>query len=257
MPHIEIAAEHLFSIAGFPITNTLIASWVTVGALIVFALLARRVRLVPGGMQGTIEVFMAGMLGLMESVLGSREKAERYLPIVGTVFLFILVSNWLGVFPGVGSLTVIDEKTRATLPLLRSAASDLNFTLALGILAVLLVNVNGMRSLGASAHLSKFFTLKNPILSFVGILEFISEFAKIISFSFRLFGNIFAGEVLLTVTAFVAERLTPAPLAPVQPLLVAASLLPFVTLELFVGFVQALVSAMLTTDFLSISVSHH
>lgn len=257
MPHIEIAAEHLFSVSGFPITNTLIASWIAVGALLVVAFAVRRVRPVPGGLQSAVEVFLEGMLGLMASVLGSREKAERSVPIVGTVFLFILASNWLGVFPGVGSLVWVNEKAHSSSPLLRSAASDLNFTLALGILAVLLVNINGMRSLGATAHLSKFFTFKNPILSFVGVLEFISEFAKIISFSFRLFGNVFAGEVLLTVTAFVAARLTPAPLAPAQPILVALGLLPFVTLELFVGFVQALVFAMLMTVFLSIAVSHH
>lgn len=257
MPHIEIAAEQLFSIVGFPITNTLIASWITVATLVAVVLLIKRIRLVPAGLQGAVEVFVEGTLDLMESVLGSREKAERYLPLVGTVFLFILVSNWLGVFPGVGSLVFVDEKAHTTLPLLRSAASDLNFTLALGILAVLLVNINGMRSVGAGAHLAKFFTLKNPILSFVGILEFISEFAKIISFSFRLFGNVFAGEVLLTVIAFVVTRLTPVPLASAQPLLVAAGLLPFVTLELFVGFVQALVFAMLMTVFLSIAVSHH
>ncbi|MBI4137773.1 MAG: F0F1 ATP synthase subunit A [Candidatus Sungbacteria bacterium] len=259
MPHINIAAETLFTIAGFPITNALIASWITVGVLVFLILGVRRLQTIPAGMQNVFEVFVEGSLALMEGVLGSREKAEKYLPLVAAIFLFILTSNWIGILPGVGSIEYIAAGAHGAeerLPLLRSAASDLNFTLALGITAVVLVNAAGIRALGARTHLAKYFTFKNPIRAFVGILEFISEFAKIVSFSFRLFGNVFAGEVLLTVAAFVAALLTPAFLSSLQSGFIALTLLPFLALEIFVGFVQALVFAMLTMVFISIAVAH-
>ena len=256
-PHIDIAAEKLFSIAGFPVTNALITSWIVVGILVVAALSLRRLQTIPAGFQTVFETFIEGFLGLMEGAFGSRARAETYFPIVGTIFAFVLTSNWLGIFPGVGSIQFIEERTHEIIPLFRSAASDLNFTLGLGIVAVFLVNVSGVTALGLKTHLSKFFTLKNPILSFVGILEFISEFAKIVSFSFRLFGNVFAGEVLFTITAFVATALTPTAVGSLQPVIMAGALLPFLGLEIFVGLVQALVFAMLTMVFVSISVAHH
>jgi F-type H+-transporting ATPase subunit a len=126
-------------------------------------------------------------------------------------------------------------------PFLRSAGSDLNVTLALGIVAMTLVNVSGVNALGVWIHVRKFFTFKNPIDFFVGILELLSEFAKIISFSFRLFGNVFAGEVLLVIVGSLAPYVAP---------------VPFLLLEVFVGFIQALVFAMLTMVFISIAVAH-
>lgn len=245
MPHIEIAAEKLFSIGGFPITNTLITSWVVVALLILVAILIRRrTEMVPGGVQNIFEFFVEQFVSLMESVLGSRGTAEKYFPIVGTVFIFILTSNWLGIMPGIGSIgffEVVDHHEKFV-PLFRSAASDLNVTLALSTITVFIIHVLAVGAIGFRAHLSKFFTIKNPIETFVGVLELISECAKIISFSFRLFGNIFAGEVLLVVTGFLMPFGGP---------------LPFLMLEIFVGFVQALVFAMLTTVFISIAVAHH
>lgn len=246
MPHIEIAAEKLAEIFGFPITNALVSSWLAVGILVAVALLLRgRVLLVPRALQNVIEFFMESFLTLMEGVLGSRAKAEKYFPIVGTVFLFILTSNWLGILPGVGSIGFFEETighgTRFV-PLLRSAASDLNMTLALATITVLSVHVLAVGAIGIRPHLGKFFSFKGPIEFFVGILEIVSEFAKIISFSFRLFGNIFAGEVLLVITGFLAPYGAP---------------IPFLMLEIFVGFVQALVFAMLTVVFISIAVAHH
>jgi len=114
--------------------------------------------------------------------------------------------------------------------------------LALAITAVLLVNIMGVRATGFGAHMRKFFTLKSPVDFFVGILEFIAEFAKIVSFSFRLFGNVFAGEVLLAITAFLVPFFIP---------------VPFLMLEVFVGFIQALVFSMLTMVFISLAVQHH
>lgn len=244
-PQIEIAAERIFYFGGFAVTNTLAASWIAAAILIALAVAIRKqIALVPSGLQNVFEFFIDGFLTLMEGVLGSRLLAEKYLPIVATVFLYILTSNWLGIMPGIGSVGFFEEAGHGArfVPLLRSAASDLNVTLALATVTVFAIHILGVGAIGLKTHLSKFFSFRGPIEFFVGILELVSEFAKIISFSFRLFGNIFAGEVLLAVTGFLLPFGGP---------------LPFLALEIFVGFVQALVFAMLTTVFISISVSHH
>ena len=136
----------------------------------------------------------------------------------------------------------IKEGKELFVPFLRSGASDINTTLALAIIALFFVHVIGISAIGFWKHIGKFFTLKSPVDFFVGILEFISEIAKMISFSFRLFGNVFAGEVLLIIMAFLAPYVVP---------------VPFLGLELFVGFIQALVFAMLTTVFISLATAHH
>ena len=245
MPHIAIAAEKLFYLFSFPITNTLLASWVVVGVLVAIALvLSRGMRSVPTGLQNIFELFVEGFLNLMEGVFGSYKKAEQYFPIIATIFLFVIISNWFGILPGVGTIGFFEHHAgeQVFVPFLRSAASDLNFTLALGAIAIILVNAAGFGALGFKAHAGKFFTLKNPINTFVGLLEFISEFAKMISFSFRLFGNVFAGDVLLVIMGFLAPFGAP---------------IPFLRLEIFVGFIQALVFSMLTMVFISIAVAEH
>lgn len=245
MPHIEIAAEKLFAILGLPVTNTLLMGWMVVGVLTTLAfLIFKRISILPSTPQNIFEFFVESLLNLMEGVFGSREKAEKYLPIVATLFIFILLSNWLGIFPGIGSIGFFEERggDKLLIPFFRSPASDLNFTLALALSAVFLVNTLGITAIGFYKHISRFFSFKGPLGFFVGILEFISEIAKMISFSFRLFGNVFAGEVLLVITAFLAPVLVP---------------VPFLMLEIFVGFIQALVFAMLTTVFIGIAVNHH
>lgn len=240
MVNISLRAEELFRIGGFPVTNSLFLSFVVLLVLTAIALLIkRRIALVPAGVQNAFEWTLEAMLDTMDSVLGDRKKAEQYLPLVGTIFFFILFSNWLGLFPGVGSVGIM--KGGDFFPFFRSPASDINFTLALALVAVTTVNIFGAAALGLRGHLKKYFNFGNPIKFFVGILELISEFAKIISFSFRLFGNVFAGEVLLTITAFLVPYLVP---------------LPFMFLEIFVGFIQAFVFAMLVLVFIALSVSH-
>ncbi|MDP3795324.1 MAG: F0F1 ATP synthase subunit A [bacterium] len=245
MLQIEIAAERLFSFLGFPVTNTLVTAWVAAAVLAAVALvIAKGVKLIPAPVQNVFEILVEGLLGIMASLFGSRERAEQYLPLIATLFVFILASNWLGIFPGVGSIGFYEthDGKEVFIPLFRSAASDLNLTIVLAVAAVLFANVSGARALGVGTHLKKFFSFANPINFFVGILELISEFAKIISFSMRLFGNIFAGEVLLVITSFLAPFGAP---------------IPFLMLEVFVGFVQALVFAMLTMVFTSIAVAEH
>ena len=209
--HISLKAEEIFRIGlpggGFPVTNSLILSTFALLVIAGIALaLRRRISLVPGKIQNALESIIDAVLGLMDNVLGSRQKSEKYLPLVATIFLFILTSNWLGILPGIGSIVVRGEETA---PLLRSPASDLNFTLALAIITVFTVNVLGIIAIGFVSHAKKFLNFQSPIAFFVGILEFISELAKLISFSFRLFGNVFAGEILLTIVAFLVPYVVP------------------------------------------------
>lgn len=245
MPHIDIAAEKIFSVAAFNVTNTYIHSLAAAFVIILFSFFVfRRASLVPAAAQGAFEYILDGALSLMLGVMGSKEKAERYAPVVLSIFFLVLVSNWLGILPGVGSVGFykITEGHKLLVPLFRSAGSDLNFTLALGAMAVILVNVFGAAAIGISAHLKNFFSFKGPIDFFVGILELLSEGAKVVSFSFRLFGNIMAGEVLLVIISFLIPYGAP---------------IPFLGLEIFVGFIQALVFAMLTMVFIAIATMEH
>jgi F-type H+-transporting ATPase subunit a len=236
---ISIRAEDIFRIGNFAVTNSMFFAFVTLLVLAGIALFLRRtLKMVPDNTQNIVELVFEGALGLMDSVLGDRRRSEKYFPIVFTIFLFVLCSNWLGLLPGVGSLMV--RSGGSSVPLFRAPAADLNFTLALALIAVTFVNVAGVVVSGWKERLGVFINFKDPISFFTGILELISEFAKIISFSFRLFGNIFAGEVLLTIMAFLVPYLVP---------------LPFFFMEIFVGFIQAFIFAMLTLVFVSMATS--
>ena len=240
MTAISLRAEPLFYLGSFPVTNALALSFIVLIVLFVLAwLLNRRITMVPGPIQNVAEMVIEAALGIMDSVLGDRRTSEKYFPLVFTVFIFILFSNWLGLLPGVGSFVVGTGST--AIPLLRSPASDLNFTLALALIAITFVNVASSRAIGLRKRLSAFINFKSPIDFFIGILEIVSEFAKIISLSFRLFGNVFAGEVLLAVMAFLVPYIIP---------------LPFLFLEIFVGAIQAFIFGMLTTVFVGMAMSH-
>ena len=242
---IEIVAERIFNFLGMPITNTLLTSWLVVIILLfLIYFLSRKINIIPSFLQNIFEFFVDSFLNLLEGIFGSRDVAAKYLPIVATIFIFILISNWLGILPGVGSIGFFEKYNGESIfvPLFRSAASDLNFTLALATMAVFLINFFGIAEVGLKNYLSKFFNLKSPIDFFTGILELISEISKIISFSFRLFGNIFAGEVLLAIMMFLVPYLIPT---------------PFLFLEIFVGFIQALVFSLLTAVFISLAVVKH
>jgi len=236
--HISLKAEEILNFGNFNFTNTLIVSFLMLFILGTFAFVFRKkIFLIPSGIQNLFEYVIEKALDLMEGILGSRFLAEKYFPFVFTIFLFILFSNWFGLLPGVGS--IILKLSHENTPLLRSPSSDLNFTLGLAILAVIFVNLSGIIILGFLKYVKKFINFQNPIKFFIGILEFVSEIIKIISFSFRLFGNVFAGKVLLTIVGFLVPYFIP---------------LPFLFLEIFIGFVQAFVFAMLTLVFISIAI---
>lgn len=229
--HISIVAEEIAKLGPVTVTNSLLTSWLVVGGLCFFGYRAGKgLQLKPGLKQLLWEVPIEALYSLTKNVAGAT-KAIAFFPFIATFFLFILLSNWSGLIPGVGTVKFNH------VPLLRAPSADLNMTLALALSSVGLIQYFGFKSLGAG-YLNKFFNFKNPIFTFVGILELISELAKVISFAFRLFGNIFAGEVLLAVTAFLIPVVVP---------------IPFYGLEVFVGFIQALVFSMLTLVFLNMA----
>ena len=240
--HISLTAETLGHIGPFPITNTLIMSLVSVIVLIVVALMiSRRVRLVPRGLQNVAEFIMEAALNLMDTITGDRQQSLRFFPLVFTFFIFILISNWFGILPGVGSImvTTLEHGEKVAVPLLRSTNADLNVTVALSLISFFAVEFFGIVTISLFKYLKKFFNIsKNPIFTFVGFIEFISEISRIISLSFRLFGNIFAGEVLLIVISFLMPFVLP---------------LPFMFIELFVGLIQAFIFAILTLVFLKVA----
>jgi len=241
MEEISIKAEELFKLGGFGFTNSLALSLVSFSLLVILGIvLGKRLKFIPDKLQSALELIIEKLLGLMESTLGSREKAEKYLPLVATTFIFIFTSNLLGIFPGVGSL-VVHEGGKA-FSFFRSPASDLNFTLGIAIVTVLMTNVFAIFAVGFFKHLSKFFNFKDPISFFVGILEIISELAKTVSLSFRLFGNVFAGEVLLLIIFSLVPYIAP---------------IPFLFLEMFVGFIQSFVFSMLILVSLSLHTAEH
>ena len=240
-----LSAEKIFDLSGFPVTNSLLMSWLV---LIVFGVLAflikRGFNIVPPKLQNFFEFLIEKLIENTEGIFGSRRAAEKYFPIVATIFLFVIFSNWLGLIPIVGPLGIYEmhEGHEVLVPLFRSASADLNFTIALAVTAVMAVNVFGIAAIGVFKHFGKFITFKNPVAFFVGILELISEVVRMLSFSFRLFGNVFAGEVMLVIAAGFLPYLLP---------------LPLLVFEVFVGFIQAAVFAMLTAVFISMAINHH
>jgi F-type H+-transporting ATPase subunit a len=172
------------------------------------------------------------------------EKTKYFFPLLLTFFSYILLQNWFGLFPGIGSIwvKVIEHGEIIKAPLFRGGNADLNTTFTLAIISVVMIQVYGIKFLGFKGYIKKYVNLTNPINFVLGILEIVSELSKILSFSFRLFGNIFAGEVLLTIVAFLVP--------------VLASF-PFIMLEIFVGFIQALVFSMLTAVFISGAIAKH
>ena len=243
--NISFFPEIIAHIYGWPITNTMVMAWLAIAVLAVFSFLAtRRMKEVPGKLQNIAETIISGMVSFMTTVTGDKERTKKFFPLIATFFLFILISNWMGIFPGIGSIGIreVEEGHEVLVPLFRSAYSDLNMTLALGLIAVIAVQVFGVMAVGFFKHVSHFISFKSPISFFTGILELIAEIAKIISFSFRLFGNVFAGEVLIAAIFFLLPLIVP---------------LPFLFLEIFVGFIQALVFSMLTLVFLTVATSKH
>lgn len=255
--HVSLTAETLFHIGSFPVTNAFVNAVVAMVLLLIVALYVRvMIKEVPGKFQGFLEAGIEALLGLFDKVTHNRALSEKFLPISGTLFFFILLSNWLGLLPGTGSIGLyhVVDGVREFVPLLRPANSDLNLTLAMSLLSVLASHAFGFATIGFMAHANKFIQVRgiwracktlSPtkiLVAFVefivGIIEIFGEIAKVASLSLRLFGNIFAGEVLMTVIASLIAYGAP---------------LPFMFLELLVGMVQAIVFAILSLVYLTVA----
>ncbi len=249
IPAPTLASETLFSIGSFEVRNTLFMAWAAMLVLFILAGAARGTgyKLIPGRLQAMFELIVEGLFDFFDSILENRTYTRFFFPFVATMFLFILAGNWMGILPGISSLTVLGTHHGETMriPLIRSMNADVNMTLVFAVFAVVAAQVAGIVTLGILPHLGKYFVApwRKPYFfgTFVGLLEFIGEFARLVSFTFRLFGNIFAGEVLLIVISVLAPY----------------AALPFYGMELFVGFIQALVFSMLTLVFLKMAMTPH
>lgn len=234
---ISLAAEKIFHLGPLPVTNSMILSWiVSVGLILVTSLSLRNIKQIPAGIQNFFETIVEALFNLANSIIEDEKVTKKYFSLVATIFIFIVCNNWIGLVPGVGTVGILEHGK--LVPLLRGANADLNTTLALAAVTVIAIQVFGVAAIGAFKYSQKFINFHGPINFFIGIIELISEFAKMISFSFRLFGNIFAGEVLLTIVATLVPLVAP---------------LPFFALELFVGIVQALVFTMLALVFIKMA----
>lgn len=243
--NISLSPEILTFIGSLPVTNTLVIT-VCLSAVIIFVSLIaqKKISLIPGKMQNAFEVIFEFLLSLVQDVMQDRALAKKTFPLIVTIFLFVWLANLAEMLPGLGTIGLAHAAEGKTeiIPFIRSASADMNVTLALTLISVVATHWYGMRAVGPFSYWRKFFVspFKRPygIGTFVGLLELVSEFSKVLSFSFRLFGNIFAGEVLLIVMLTLVPYIVP---------------LPFLALELFVGAVQALVFAMLTAIFIKMA----
>lgn len=242
---IILKPEIIGHIGILPVTNTLLVSWVAMLLLVVLAFLAsRKILMVPSGLQNFFELIIETGYSQVEDLAHS--KAKIFFPFVMTFFLFILTGNLLGLLPGFGTIGFFEPHDGKTsfVPLFRSINSDLNMTLALALVSAVTTHFFAVRYLGLKGYLAKWFSL-SPIFLFVGILELVGEITKVVSLSFRLFGNIFAGEVVLS---------TVSKLAPFTAFFVP---IPFYFLEIIVAFVQAAVFMMLTLVFMVLLTEKH
>ncbi|HVM58841.1 MAG TPA: F0F1 ATP synthase subunit A [Candidatus Paceibacterota bacterium] len=236
---VVLAAERIGSVFGFPVTNALIMTWLVMAIIIVLAyFFGRSLSLVPGKLQAGAEWLYEGALAYMGETLESEELAKRFFPLIASIFIIVAVSNELEFFPGVGSFGLVHAEH--FLPILRTPTTDLNFTLALAFISFLTIEITGIAALGFVKHFGRYVNFSSVVGFFVGLLEIISNLGRIITFSFRLFGNIFAGEIMVLVAGYFLPYFLPAPL---------------MGFEMFIGLVQALVFAILTLFFIKLAIA--
>jgi len=263
--HAEIVHEHtifaepIFNIGNFHITNSLLNTWLVVVIIVAASIyLKKKIKVIPRGFQNFLEAGIESLLGIFDSVTNSRDKSWKFFPFIFSFFIYILISNWMGLLPGIGSIgsVVTEHGQNVFVPFIRGGTADINTTLALAIIGVVASHIFGVISIGAWHHFNKFVNIAalieipkkvkkdkmilliNPINIFVGLLELVGEFAKLASLSFRLFGNVFAGEVLL---------------ASMSAILAFGLPIPFMFLEVLVGVIQAFIFSILVLSYLSMA----
>jgi len=261
-PHPSLPAETVFHIFSFPVSNTIVATWITMVVLIVLVTLAfSRSRLIPTRLQSVFESLLGFVYNLAVSIAGEKD-GRRFFPLIATIFLFVGFNAWLALVPGFGSILIHTHEGEAEL--IRGANTDLNTPLALAIVTFCVTEFIGLKRLRLG-YLKKFFVfggmwnavkklfkgkfgqaamefISGFISFFTGIIELIGEFIRIVSLTFRLFGNMTAGEILLISITYLLPFLVP---------------IVFYGLEVLVGFIQALVFAGLTIVYISLAVAQH
>jgi F-type H+-transporting ATPase subunit a len=266
-PHVALPAEPVAHIGSFSITNTLLASWFTILVLAGLSYLAtRKMKLIPGGGQGMAEVVVEGLLNFVESVAGKKH-ARMLFAGVATIFIYVISNAYLALLPFFGTIGIHHSAHghEEFIAIFRAANTDVNVPLSIALSSFFFVESWGMRAIGTSHYLSEFINVRqflqglkelftgkiktgpmNMVFGFislfVGVLEIFSHLTRMLSFTFRLFGNMTAGEILILVASFLI------------PLVFA---IPFYGLELLIGMIQALIFGGLTLVFGTIAVSPH
>lgn len=256
--HHTLYGQEIFSVGNFHVTNTLFTSWIALIIILIIGIFIRtRLKLIPKGIQHIGEIILEQLAALCDQVTQDRKVTNMVLPVIVSIFVFVLLNNWLGILPGIGSIFV--QTSEGSIALFRGGTADINTTLTLGIFSVVFANLVGIISIGFWKSFTKFVRLpallnlkkvfKDPVQLvivpvdiFVGLLEILGEIAKVASLSFRLFGNIFAGEVLLASMAAILSFGLPT---------------PFLFLEFFVGVIQAFIISLLTVVYVTLAVQDH
>lgn len=245
-PHISVKADEIFSVAGVSITNSHLLGILGL-IVLVWALIATK----RAAMGRTRHNFITklffwafeGLYATVGQVIPDAKWARRVAPLSITIFFFVVAQYWMGLLPFVGPITVGEHHT----PLFRGGVADLNMTFALAGVTIVAAQIYAFKYLGFRGNMGRYFIspLKNPIMSFIGILELIAELSRLLGLSFRLFGNVLAGEVLLIMIAYLTQYISP------------VALQPFYIFELFIGGIQAYIFFMLSTVFISLGLQHH
>ncbi len=255
-------AEPIAHFGSFTVTNALFTSTIVVFIIVIIAIVVKlSIKKIPRGIQNLFEIIIEGAEDLCDQVTGDRKITNKAFPIVFAIFMFVILNNWIGILPlgGLG-LVELTEHGRAWIPIIRSGTADINGTLPLAIMSVIGANIFGIISIGIWKTINKYINLNAlgsiftkvrkdpsilmtaPIMFAVGVLELVGEFAKVASLSFRLFGNVFAGEVLLASMGAILVYVLPT---------------PFLLLEVLVGVIQAFIFAILTLVYYTISSMDH
>lgn len=262
-PHVQLPSEGLFDVAGFSITNTLLASWFTIIVLAGgFYACTRKMKLIPGRLQGIAEMMVEALLNFVEGAAG-KEHSRLLFPAVATIFIYVIANAYLALLPFFSAIGITHEGT--FVPLFRAANTDINVPLSIAVMSFIFVESWGMKRLGVFRYIGEFINVGQIgggikqlfkgkirlaisdigfgfISLFVGLLEVFSHLIRMVSFTFRLFGNMTAGEILVLVSCFLI------------PLVFT---IPFYGLELLIGLIQALIFAGLTLVFGIIAVTPH
>ncbi len=235
--NISLSPEVLFYLGSWPITNTFFwSSFVFLFLIIAAIVWGRNLKMKPGKFQNAIEILVDGAYDFALSIVGDEKKTKRVFPLVFTLFFFIFFCNLLTFIPGQGAVTI--ETATGIVPLFRAIIADYGLVFMMTIVSVLIMQVVAIAVSGPLAYIGKFFNFTSPLNFFLGLMDLVSEIAKVISLSFRLFGNIFAGEVLAAVMLFLAPFFIP---------------LPFLFLSILTAIVQPFVFAVLTLVFISMA----